>query len=122
MLQWDKRLCMVCDRVSLYSLEKTILGVDDGLWTFFIFIVDKLRTCWRCFLRVDLVAPPPAKPWAMTLIVLVIVSVSSQSSRFLSSFEILRAWGFLLSSSLIGDTLLFLGLCSEAIDSSAELG
>ena len=98
-----------------FELQKTILGMGDDFCVFFIFLEDKLRTSWSCFLLADFIVPPPAKPPVMTLIVLIIGSSSLFSSQVFSSFEVLWFLRFLLSSSLWGDALLFLGLFCDVM-------
>lgn len=106
-----------CPRItaSRSKLEKIISGVGDGFYIFIILSEDRLRTSWRCFLPVDFVIPPPAKPLAMTLTFLVIDSSSSFPSRVFSGSNVLWFLRFRLSSSFIEGSLLFQGLLCEAM-------
>ena len=101
--------------LSRSEAEKIISGVGDNFCVFFIFLEDKLRTSWSFFLWVDFIVPPPAKPLAMTLMVLVIGSSSSSLFPFFLGSKVFWFLEFLLSSSLEGDAFLFLRLLSEAM-------
>ena len=99
---------------SRSELEKTIFGVGGNVGIgFFILPKDTLRTSWRCFFRADFVIPPPVKPPAMTLIVL-ITGFSSSQSWLRSYSEVLWLLGFLLSSSPWSNARLLCGLLWEA--------
>ena len=79
---------------SKSELKKTISAAGNGLFVLFIFSEDKLRTSLRCFLQENFIMPPPTKPSAITLMVLLSTSSSSCLSRTLSSSKVLWCLGF----------------------------